>query len=729
WVSSDTSVAMVTNAGVVTAKGAGKATITCFTVQKTSGTYSKIEKATAKKSIEIEVNDPAVIGITKVTQLTKTDIAVDFADDFSKNISIDNLIISKNGITMPVKDKIKFENGGKRAILSAYQDYVDGAQYIVRYNNPLITEGKEATFNATIGEVERIELYTELGSDMVIAGKQSYIKFKMFNGSNVDITPTDVNSSEYMAAMSRLYLKFADDSSVNLGYVDNSTKSVYIYEKGKSVRLMAEYVYYPVTSGSSYTEKKVPATLQVTSVTEASTMTFDRAVVTKVNKDVSKINWDQPTSRLSISDKEGYKLVARIKKLDGTYVYSSDINSHIIFGSNVSKTCYVTPDGGLVPLAQGSEDIVVYYGDSISSGTPIGQLKVTVVEKRIPANIVFGTGDTQVNVLKMSDAFNVSRESLAFRVLDQYGEQLDIVGVGSSSYVTTVTASCLENNGPYATVTANSDGTGIVEVDALGRGTSSGSTYRIKVSYNDPQYGSYDGYFTVLVFTPNSNASSTYSVSVEGDTNMTITPTSLPELSISLFEVKNSIKYQKIEHVKVAPDISGFTLYEGECYYRIYKTENGKEIKKGLENDIIKPVYSDSGNGLVKYETGEYIIKVFRRQSNGITYIDPQIAMGAFKLTDTTGTVSWKRVSTTTNIPIKEGMTEEMLKPILGECIQFSIGTASVGTSQISFPDAPYVFEGQVFFRTVAITQAINVGTTTYSLKHTITLNEVIRNK
>ncbi|MCR5432726.1 MAG: Ig-like domain-containing protein, partial [Lachnospiraceae bacterium] len=728
WVSSDTSVAMVTNAGVVTAKGAGKATITCFTVQKTSGTYSKIEKATAKKTIEIEVNDPAVVGITKVTQLSRTDIAVDFADDFSKNISIDNLIVSKNGINIAVKDDIKFENEGKRAIISAYQDYVDGAQYLVRYNNPLITEGKEASFNATIGEVNRIELFTEIGSDMVIAGKQNRIGFRMYNSSDVDITPNDVNSSEYMAAMSRLYLKFADDNYVNIGFVDNSSKSVYVYEKGKSVRLIAEYVY-SVLSGNSYAEKKVTGTIQVTSVTEASTLSFDKATITKSTKDVSKLNWDAPVTNFSISDKEGYKLVARIKKMDGTYIYSSDVNSNIIFGTNTAKTCYITPDGVLVPIAMGTETVVVYYGNDVSTGTPIGQFTVNVVNKRIPANMIFEQNGGSVSVVRMSDAFNVSREKVNFKVIDQYGDQLDIEGTSSTTYVTMVTATCMDSNGPYATIYANSDGTGLLELDALGRGSQTGSSYRIKVAYNDPRYGSYDGFITALVFSPNSAVNSTYSASVEGDTNMTITPVSLPELKINLFEVKNGIKYQKIDQIKVAPDISGYTVYDGEYYYRLYKAETGKEIKKGLANDTIKPVYNDEGNGLVKYETGEYQIRVFRRQTINGQYVDPQVAMGKFVLTDTTGRVTWKIVSKTTNMPIKEGMTEESLKPILGECVRFYIGTASVGTSQITFPDAPYVYDGQVFFRTVAITQAVTVGSTSYSLKHTITLNEVITNR
>ena len=333
----------------------------------------------------------------------------------------------------------------------------------------------------------------------------------------------------------------------------------------------------------------------------------------------------------------------------------------------------------------------------------------------------------------MSDAFNVSKELVTIRIQDQYGEQIDITGTGNSDYVTTVSAESIDTNGPWTSVRANSDGTGLLEIDSLGRGSVSGNSYRLKVSYNDPAYGNLDGYITALVFTPNTNATSTYSVSVEGDTNMKISATALPELKINLYEVKNGVKYQKIENVKTSPSVSGITVYDGDYYYRLYKTDSGaNEIKKGVLSNTIKIVYNEDGNNLVKYQTGSYIIKVFRRQTLGGQTVDPQVAMNEFTLTDTTGTVRWEVVTPTSSIAIKKGMEAaegEALKPILGECIKFYIGNASVGTSQITFPDAPIVSDGEVFFRTIAITQAITVGTTSYSLKHVLTLNTVIRNK
>ncbi len=735
WISSSTAVATVTNSGVVTATGAGKATLTCYTVQKTSGTYSSIEKATAKKSVEIEVKDPAVIGITKITQLTATEVAVDFASDYSKNISKDNLTVSRDGILVMVKE-IKFDKEGTRAIITTYQGFVDGAQYTVRYSNPLITEGKEATFKASIGEPARIELYTEVGSNMVIAGKLTGIKFKLYNGSNVDITPTDTSSQEYITNLSRLTLKFGDDSGYNTGFIDNSSKSIYINEVGKTVSIVGEYSYF-VLVGSSYVEKKVTGAIPVTSVTEASTMSFDKAMVTKQQKAGSLLDWNNPDSRLSVSDKEGYKIVARIKKTDGTYIYSTDSNSNISFRTSSSSSsvnsCFVYNDGTLLPLSKGTESVVIYYGDNTTTASPIGQFTINVVDKRIPARMIFEQSNNVVSTVKMSDAFNVSKELVTIRIQDQYGEQIDITGTGNSDYVTTVSAESIDTNGPWTSVRANSDGTGLLEIDSLGRGSVSGNSYRLKVSYNDPAYGNLDGYITALVFTPNTNATSTYSVSVEGDTNMKISATALPELKINLYEVKNGVKYQKIENVKTSPSVSGITVYDGDYYYRLYKTDSGaNEIKKGVLSNTIKIVYNEDGNNLVKYQTGSYIIKVFRRQTLGGQTVDPQVAMNEFTLTDTTGTVRWEVVTPTSSIAIKKGMEAaegEALKPILGECIKFYIGNASVGTSQITFPDAPIVSDGEVFFRTIAITQAITVGTTSYSLKHVLTLNTVIRNK
>ncbi|MCR5520282.1 MAG: Ig-like domain-containing protein [Lachnospiraceae bacterium] len=729
WISSDTDVATVDNSGQITARGAGKATLTCFTIQKTTGAYSKIEKATAKKTIEVEVNDPAVVGITKVTQLTTTDIAVEFGGNYSDNISKDNLTISRDGIIVMVRD-IKFEDEGKKAILSTYQGFVDGVTYLVRYNNSLLTEGKETTFKATVGEPTRIELYTEVGANMAIAGKLTGIHVRLFNEANVDITPSDKTSQDYLTIRSRLNIKFAEDD-YNVGYIDNSAnKSICIYESGKTVTLIGEYSY-AVYTGTSYVDKKITGVIPVNAVTEALTMTYEASMVTKQQKSGSQLDWSNPDSKLSVSDKEGYKIVSKVKKADGSYIYSTDTNSHIFFRTSSSSSsvnsCYVYENGTLLPLNTGSETVLIYYGDDITKASPIGQFTINVVEKRIPARMIFEQGKEQVSTIRMSDAYNVSKESVTVRIMDQYNSQIDIVGDGNSVYVSTVTVQPVEDNGPWATVKANSDGTALVEIDALGRGAASGSNYRIKVSYSDPAYGSLDGYLNTLVFKPNDNASSTYSVSVEGDTNMKITANALPELTLSLYEVKNGIKYQKIETVKASPSATGNAIYDGDYYYRLYK--DGKEIARGVQNNLIKIVYNESGNNLVKYETGSYIIKVFRRQTISGQTVDPQVCAGGFVLTDTTGSIRWEVVSPTSTSPIKKGMDGESVKPVLGECIRFYIGNESVGTSQITFPDDPIVSDGEVFFRTVAIAQSITVGTTSYSIKHVLTINTRITNK
>ncbi|MCR5830015.1 MAG: Ig-like domain-containing protein [Lachnospiraceae bacterium] len=731
WTSSNTSAATVTNAGVVTAVGAGKATLTCYTVQKSSGTYSQIEKATAKKSIEIIVNDPSVVGITKVTQLTTTDIAIDFGGNYSDNITRDNLEITRDKTPIMIKD-IKFENNGTRAVVTLYQDFTDGAQYLVRYNNSFLTEGQETVFVASVGEPSRIELYTEAGLNRVIAGKLTPIKFKIYNAANVDITPKDVNSQDYLSAMSRLTLKSTDQvGGYTSWYIDNSSKGIYILEAGKSVSLVGEYTYFSL-SGSSYQEKKVTGVIVVNSVSEASTMTYEAATITKSEKNGSLLDWEKPVTMLSVSDTTGYKLVAKIKKSDGSYLYSNDADSHIIFGAKNQvkiKSCYVNTNGTLIPFETGSEDVVIYYGDDVTTGIPIGQMSINVVDKRIPSRMIIEQNNVPVTALKMSDAYNVSKEYVTLKLLDQFGQQIDITGEGSVGYVSNITVSSVESDGPSAYCRANTDGTGLIELDALGRGASTGKNYRIKVSYSDTAYGSLDGYFSVLVFSPNSSLPSTYSVSVEGDTNMKITAMALPELKINLYEVKNGVKYQKVDHVKVSTNVSGYSIYDGDFFYKLYKANTSAEIKKGVVNDSIKIVYNEDGNGLVKYETGAYVIKVFKRQSINGQIVDPQVAAVEFTLTDTTGALKWELISPTTTTAIKEGMDAEMLKPILGECMKFYIGNESVGTSQITFPEQPIVNNGQVFFRTVAITQAITVGGASYSLKHTLTINTVIRSK
>ena len=727
WISSDPSIATVNSSGLVTAVAAGKATITCYTVQKTSGTYSKLEKATAKKSIEIEVNDPAVIGIVSVSQTSLTDIKVTFGGDYSKNVSKDNLTVTKDGILAPVKE-IKFSEDGLEATVTMYSALTDGSLYTLTYNNSLLTEGKSAGFKASVGDPVRMELYTDVNTNRVIAGKFTPIRFRLFNASNVDITPTDVNSQDYLSAAARLTLKQADTSSnaYSVWSIDYASKSVFVFEAGKTITLSGEYTFLS-TDGTTYTDKTVTAVIQLTSVTEASTMVYDSATITASGKAGELLDWTTPVTRLSVSDQKGFKLVARVKNGEGKYIYSNDDNSQIKFGSSTSTSCFVKDDGSIVPFATGTDTVVVYYGPDITTGVAIGSIIINVVGQRVPSRLIIEQNGSPISTLQTSDAYGVSEDSVNIRILDQYGDQIDITNnaVSSTIPLSTVIVTSVQEYGPSANVYANTDGTGRIEINSLGIGATSGKSYSMKVSYSDPSYGTLDGYFTVLVFTPNPNATSSYRVMVEGDKNMKVgSGLALPKLEIKLFEMKGNVRYSRILTVKPSPN-SGFYVGDGDFFYRIYKADaTSTEIKKGLSTDYIEVVYEEN-NGLVKYETGAYVLRVFKR--NGTQ--DGMVASTEFTLTDTAGTVKWDLVSPTTKIPLKDNMTKDEIKMVFAECFKLTIGTDSVGTSQIDFSDEPITNNGQIFFRTVLVTETVSVNSRIYTLTHKVTLNTTIRNK
>ena len=730
WLSSDTSIATVNSSGLVTAVGAGKATITCYTVQKTSGTYARLEKATAKKTIEIEVNDPAVVGIVSVSQTSLTDIKVTFGGDYSKNVSKDNFTVTKDGILAPVKD-IKFSQDGLEAVVTMYSALTDGSLYTLTYNNSLLTEGKSAGFKASIGDPVRMELYTDVNTNRVIAGKFTPIRFRLFNASNVDITPTDVNSQDYLSAAARLTLKQADTSTnaYSVWSIDYASKSVFVFEAGKTITLSGEYTFLS-TDGTTYQDKTVTAVIQLTSVTEASTMSYDSAVITSSGKSGELLDWsDNPVPRLSVSDDKGFKLVARVKNGEGKYIYSNDDNSQIKFGSATSTSCFVSVDGSIVPFATGSDTVIVYYGADITTGTPIGTITVNVVGKRVPSRLIIEQNGTQISTIQTSDAYGVSEDSVNIKILDQYGDRIDITNnaVSSTIPLSTVIVSSVQEYGPSANAYANTDGTGRIELNSLGIGATSGKSYSMKVSYSDPSYGTLDGYFTVIAFTPNPNATSSYRVTVEGDKNMKVgSGLALPKLEIKLFEMKGNVRYSRILTVKPSPN-TGFYVGDGDFFYRIYKTDaSSTEIKKGLETDFIDVVYEEN-NGLVKYETGAYVLRVFQRKGSQ----DVVVASTEFALTDTAGTVKWDLVSPTTKIPLKDNMSKDEIKMVFAECFKLTIGTDSVGTSQISFSDSdePITNNGQIFFRNVLVTETVSVNSRIYTLTHKVTLNQTIRNK
>ncbi len=727
WLSSDPNVATVNSSGLVTAVKAGKTTITCYTVQKTSGAYSKFEKATAKKSVEIEVNDPAVIGIVSVTQTTLTDIKVVFGGDYSTNVTKDNLAVKKDGIQIPVKD-IKFADNKLEATVSMYSSLIDATTYTVTYNNSLLTEGQTGTFVASVGEPVRMELYTDINRDKVVAGKLTPIRFRLFNSNNVDITPTDTSSSEYYNAGAKLTLKQADSSQLYTSwYIDNGSKSVYVMEEGKTVTVSGDYIYLAST-GTGYSDKTLTATIVLTSVSEASTMVFSGATIASGSKSGDQLNWTEPVLRISVSDTTGYKIVARIKTSDGKYVYSNSDSSNLVFSSVTSSACFVKDDGTIVPFSTGNDSVNIYYGTDITHGVPIGTITVNVVGKRVPTRMVFEQNGSPVSTITMSDSYGVSDDSVNIRVYDQYNDLIDITNnaVSSSIPLSTVLIACVNEYGPTANGYANTDGSGRIEFNAVGIGTTSGRNYQMKVSYNDAAYGTLDGYITLIVFTPDQTAPSSYRVEVEGDKNMKVSSgvSELPRLEIKLYEIKRNVKFNRILTVKPSPNITGTYVADGDFFYRLYKNDTtAAEVRYGIVTDYINVVY-EANNGLVKYEPGSYSLRVYKRTGSN----DVLVATKDIVLTDT-ASIKCDQISATTSVPLKNNMTKDELKIVFGECFRVMIGTDSVGTSQIDFGDDTITNNGQVFFRSVTVTETVTIGGRVYTLTHKVQLNTTIRNK
>ena len=729
WVSSDPNVATITSAGLVTAVNAGKTTITCYTVQKNSGTYASIEKATAKKSIEIEVNDPAVIGIVSVSQTTLTDIKVAFGGDYSENVTRDNLAVKKNGLPVSVKE-IKFADNKLEATISLYSNMTDGDLYTVTYSNPLLTEGKSAEFRASAGEPVRMELYTDIGNDRVVAGKLTQLKFRLFNINNVDITPANTESSEYYDARARLILKQAESNQngYTSWYLENGSKSVYVMEEGKTVTVTGSYTFLSY-NGTGYTDKTISDTIIITSVSEASTLIYSGATIGSATKAGDKMNWDEPVLRVSVSDQTGYRLVARVKNSEGKYVYSDTTGSNIAFESVTSNSCFVKDDGTIVPFNTGSDTVNVCYVTDATHREAIGTVTISVVGKRVPTRMVFEQNGASVSTVTMSDAYGVSDDSVNIRVYDQYNDAIDITNAAVSATISlsTVIVSCVNEYGPTANGYANTDGSGRIEFNAVGLGTTGGRNYQMKVSYNDAAYGSLDGYITLIVFSPDQTATSTYRVEVDGDKNMKVSAaaTELPRLEIKLYEIKRNVKYNRIFSIKPSPNITGSYIADGEYFYRLFKNDStAAEVRYGITADYINVVYESNNNGLVKYEPGSYTLRVYKRSGSN----DIQIATTEIVLTDN-ASIKCEKIADTTSVPLKNNMTKDELKMVFNDCFRVTIGNDSIGTNQIDFGDDTITNNGQVFFRSVTVTETVTIGGKVYTLTHKVQLNEIVRNK
>lgn len=695
WESSNPSVATVTSKGYVTAVSTGTADITCYTLQASTGTYSVRKYATAVKTMTVTVK---ASGIVSLRQTKLNELVAVFGEDFSKKITKDNIILTAGTVPVSVKD-IVFDSTGRQAVITTYNELTDGVNYT------LTTGDTSAACTATKGEPVRVEVYTDFGDNKVIAGTTTTLRFRFYNASGVDITPGPLTSSEYQTYAARV--SCVAESIFGSWYVFD--KSAYIATAGQSVNIVVTYL-------NGLTSFKSTATL--IAVTEASTITFDKIAVVKSDVLGENIDWTKTSDVLSLTDTTGYKLVARLKKPNGEYIYSTDANSKVIFSIESPKSIFLSESGVLYPYAEGTDYVAVKYGDLRSSAVVIGGQQVSVGPARKPSNVLMlDENGTAVTSVDLSSVYDVGATNLTLLIYDQYGEVIPLIG-GVTVASLTGSTMC-----PYPSLSYNVDGSVNISVNGAGFGTNAGSSYQYKITYTGANASKIEAYFSITVYQPNTTIPSTYKAEVKGNMDLSVTEaniTSFPvTLSVDLIEMKGNVKYAKYSALYSNAE----TCPAGYYYYKII-CPNGSQLTTGLNGNSIN-VITEAGGVISKLATGTYGVTIYKRGTGSNP--DVPVTGTSFVLKDSQSKVSIVRKTSTTSRTITTTISADEKAAIFAECYDVTIGGKKVSASDITVNDDGLIYQGLMFVPSITITERVKIGQNTYFIQHKVSVNEQIK--
>ncbi|MCR5684999.1 MAG: Ig-like domain-containing protein [Lachnospiraceae bacterium] len=725
WASDNKKVATVDENGKVTAIGPGTAQITCYTVDAATGKYSKLAKATAKKTVTVEVDEPDIIGIASIRQKSLNRLELTFGKDYSDVLSAGKISVTgADGIILPV-EKLEFAQDKMTATVTVKDTFIEGMTYIVAMSDTDATVGISESFAATKGVPVKLEIVLPTEGKQVVAQNQTELQFRIFNAQDVDITPVDKNSIDYLN-----YKAITKFEALNTGswYVNNGY--IYIQNANSQVSVKATMSGAVAINGTVH-QIDLTATDVITSVNEASTVVFDVTkdlILTNSVEAGEKLVFDG--AQLSMPAKEtktGYRLIARVKNYAGEYIYSDGAAAgKITFETPKSaKSCYVASNGDASSLdAAGSDPVYIKF-----NGQVIGTATINVIEARKASSMIVKVDGTQGNLAFYSDVIGVGDLRIDVEVYDQYGAVLPIKGTGAASLATNLGAEITISSGcPSFSLHAREDGTGYIDFTCAGFGSLTGKTYLYKITYMDPVYGTFSQTFTLVVQTPIAQAPSAYTVAAEGDTDMTLSAVmnDFPYVKVVLYEWKNNLKYGTVTPVyssEHAAPVEGF-------FYELRREGSNEliSISGCTETDRIYTVYPDYTGKLSMLAPGDYSLSVYQKKSGGVI----PISGTNFTLTGQPGSYSVKNISEITSQTITADTEKDLaqLRSIFAECFSLKKDGNDISSLNIDFPKAPKVLDkGIIYFDTASVTETVRIAGKIYTIVYTLNIDKMIYDK
>ena len=710
WISSNTKVATVSSDGLVKAVGEGTAEITCYTVQAPSGTYSQYRKATAKDTVSITVKSPDIKGITAVKQNSLNTLSVYFDSDYSSQVTTANFKINRGIYGEATIKSLTFDESGMTATVVMDSALSSGYTYTASMTGTKATVGTSIDFTVSDRTPAKLQLYTDIDGNKIIAGETTTLKYKLYDKDGVDITPID--SSNYSIYAS--YINCTSTETTPSFLYSVYERDIWIGEAGKTL-----------TVKGTYSDGRTTLTgyVTITSVTEASTMTLAGTTITNQSVSGSKLDWDNPVNRISLSDVgEGYKIVARVQKSDGSYIYSNDYDSKITFEfaeNYTANAMFISSPGTITPLVEGYDRVLVMY-----DGTCIGICDVQIGPARVPRYMKFLVDGVESNKISMSDAY-VTNPTLSIALYDNYNELyriihpslVDITLAGSSDYSTYAL--------PASSV--NSNGTLDVTFYLYGAGTTSGKTYTFTVKYSDGTT-TLAGTFAAIVYQPVTTASSSYEAVITGDRDMVVSEAGDEEqdVVVSFIEKKGSVRYAEVPlKLKDSATVGDYYVVvkgpdQTELDSSHYSIETDTSLLSSADRLVIHTVTNTAGT-ISKLTPGSYTVSIYRKNSGTS---DTLVSGKQIILTDSQKGAEFTQTARTTAATLSSTTSSSIVDFVFNECFDVTIDGATA--SSVHVTDC-ILMDGAVYIKTADVAGTINLGGTSYVMNYSITVGKLIQ--
>ena len=556
YYSSDEKIATVdAKTGVVTAVGAGEATITAYA--KANAAAPNASQWNVTDTVKVTVP----VGIASVKQNSSTEVAATFNTNMaSDKVKASDFSIVNDATKQVIAIKEAKADGTGVVKLTTFASMADGKTYNVTYNK------KTVQFVATDGVVATLSITPAT----VVFGKETEIKV-----NTVDSKGIVINTYAY-GSISDSKLQF-DISDIKGGYMSNGSKLV-LNNIGDTAKATATYHTWKWEGGQEVGAIKTELTITAVDKTALGVEKYEYTI------SKNQPNWSKYTTDTRLAKGEQSTLWFRVKNTDGTYASKNDYNfstsnGNVLLAANTTGSDLAATVKG---IAEGSAYVLV----KDQKGNVVWSLEVTVVSEKTASNITLDKDDVQVSnfTTKVTDTKIINAT-----LFDQYNKEIDIAAgdltIGRPSVSSTV-------NLPQVTASGSA-----IIVKGLGEDNKNGATVG---TYNyTVKKGNAVRNFTVRVVTP--NGSTSYELEANATNFNTTVDGKLP--STSQYLAKVAIK--KGDAVVNYATIKEVSIKKGNTVVASASAISANGIDISL--DVVK---IDNNNKIVKLETGNYTVDV-----------------------------------------------------------------------------------------------------------------------